>query len=155
MDKKVLVLNQNYEPMSICPVRKAINLIYLGKAELIAAKEGQYIRSVSYSIPFPTAIGYRMNQDDIIRKHVIMRLMCDMELTKSEVEKKFNINFDEYFADSIPKLQEFIEDGLVELTDDKIIVTLMGRLVIRNIAMCFDAYIEKMMREKPIFSRTV
>ncbi|CUS77243.1 hypothetical protein JGI6_02029, partial [Candidatus Kryptonium thompsonii] len=47
MDKKVLVLNQNYEPMSICPVRKAINLIYLGKAELIAAKEGQYIRSVS------------------------------------------------------------------------------------------------------------
>ncbi len=103
----------------------------------------------------PTAIGYRMNQDDIIRKHVIMRLMCDMELTKSEVEKKFNINFDEYFADSIPKLQEFIEDGLVELTDDKIIVTLMGRLVIRNIAMCFDAYIEKMMREKPIFSRTV
>jgi len=103
----------------------------------------------------PTAVGYRMNQDDIIRKHVIMRLMCDMELVKSEVEEKFNINFDEYFADSIPKLQEFIDDGLVELTDDKIIVTLMGRLVIRNIAMCFDAYIDKMMKEKPIFSRTV
>lgn len=104
---------------------------------------------------FPTAVGYRMNQDDIIRKHVIMRLMCDMELTKSEVERKFGINFDEYFADSILKLQEFIDDGLVELTDDKIIVTLMGRLVIRNIAMCFDAYIDKMMKEKPIFSRTV
>lgn len=56
MDKKVLVLNQNYEPMSICPVRKAINLLYLGKAELIAAKEGQYIRSVSYAIPFPTVV---------------------------------------------------------------------------------------------------
>lgn len=104
---------------------------------------------------FPTAVGYRMNQDDIIRKHVIMRLMCDMELTKSEVERKFSINFDEYFADSILKLQEFIDDGLVGLTDDKIIVTLMGRLVIRNIAMCFDAYIDKMMKEKPIFSRTV
>ncbi len=104
---------------------------------------------------FPTSVGYRMNQDDVIRRHVIMRLMCDMELTKSEVEEKFNINFDEYFADSIPKLKEFIDDGLVELTEDKIIVTLMGRLVIRNIAMCFDAYIDKMMKEKPIFSRTV
>ncbi len=104
---------------------------------------------------FPTAIGYKMTQDDVIRKHVIMRLMCDMELTKSEVEEKFNIKFDEYFADSIPKLQEFIDDGLVELTENKIIVTLMGRLVIRNIAMCFDAYIDKMMKEKPIFSRTV
>ncbi len=104
---------------------------------------------------FPTALGYRMNQDDVIRKHVIMRLMCDMELVKGEVEEKFGINFDEYFADSIPKLQEFIDDGLVELTDDKIIVTLMGRLVIRNIAMCFDAYIDRMMKEKPIFSRTV
>ncbi len=104
---------------------------------------------------FPTAVGYRMNQDDIIRKHVIMRLMCDMELTKSEVEEKFNIKFDEYFADSIQKLNEFVEDALVELSDDKIVVSLMGRLVIRNIAMCFDAYIDRMMKEKPIFSRTV
>jgi oxygen-independent coproporphyrinogen-3 oxidase len=104
---------------------------------------------------FPTAVGYRMSQDDIIRKHVIMRLMCDMELTKSEVEEKFNIKFDDYFADSIQKLNEFVEDGLVELSGDKIKVSLMGRLVIRNIAMCFDAYIDKMMKEKPIFSRTV
>jgi oxygen-independent coproporphyrinogen-3 oxidase len=104
---------------------------------------------------FPTAVGYRMSQDDIIRKHVIMRLMCDMELTKSEVEEKFNIKFDDYFADSIQKLNEFVEDGLVELSGDKIKVSLMGRLVIRNIAMCFDAYIDKIMKEKPIFSRTV
>ena len=104
---------------------------------------------------FPTAVGYKMNQDDVIRRHVIMRLMCDMELTKSEVENKFNIDFDNYFSDSMRKLQEFIDDGLVEINDDKIVVTPVGRLVIRNIAMCFDAYIDKMMREKPIFSRTV
>jgi oxygen-independent coproporphyrinogen-3 oxidase len=104
---------------------------------------------------FPTALGYRMNQDDVIRRHVIMRLMCDMELDKREVEKRFNLNFDNYFTDSISKLQEFVDDDLIKITDDKIIVTGMGRLVIRNIAMCFDAYIDKMMREKPIFSRTV
>ena len=48
-----------------------------------------------------------------------------------------------------------LSEGFLKISDDKIIVTLMGRLVIRNIDMCFDAYIEKMMREKPIFSRTV
>ncbi len=104
---------------------------------------------------FATALGYYMTKDDIIRKDVIMRLMCDMELSKGKIEQKFGINFDEYFKSSLPKLEEFVRDGLLELIDDKIIVKDMGRLVIRNIAMAFDAYIEKMMKEKPIFSRTV
>jgi len=104
---------------------------------------------------FPTVLGYKMTEDDIIRQHVIMRLMCDMELNKHEVEEKFGINFDEYFAGAFPKFDEFVQDGLLELTDGQIIVKGMGRLVIRNIAMAFDAYLEKMMKEKPIFSRTV
>ncbi len=104
---------------------------------------------------FPIVLGYKMTEDDIIRQHVIMRLMCDMELDKREVEKKLGINFDEYFATAIPKLAEFVQDGLLELTDDRIVVRDMGKLVIRNIAMVFDAYLEKMLKEKPIFSRTV
>jgi oxygen-independent coproporphyrinogen-3 oxidase len=96
-----------------------------------------------------------MTEDDIIRQHVIMRLMCDMELDKREVEDKFGIDFDEYFADAFPKFDEFVQDNLLELTDGQIIVKGMGRLVIRNIAMAFDAYLERMMKEKPIFSRTV
>ncbi len=104
---------------------------------------------------FPTVLGYKMTDDDIIRQHVIMRLMCDMELNKRDIEEKFQINFDEYFANAFPKFEEFVNDGLLELADHKIIVKGMGRLVIRNIAMAFDAYLEKMMKEKPIFSRTV
>ena len=104
---------------------------------------------------FPTVLGYRMTDDDIIRQRVITRLMCDMELNKRDIEKKFGIDFDEYFANAYPKFEEFVEDNLLELTDDKIIIKGMGRLVIRNIAMAFDAYLEKMMKEKPIFSRTV
>jgi oxygen-independent coproporphyrinogen-3 oxidase len=104
---------------------------------------------------FPIVVGYKMTEDDIIRQHVIMRLMCDMELDKREVERKFGISFDDYFSDSFAKLEEFVSDDLLELTDAKIIVKEMGRLVIRNIAMAFDAYLEKMMKEKPIFSRTV
>jgi oxygen-independent coproporphyrinogen-3 oxidase len=103
----------------------------------------------------PTYLGYTMTADDHIRKDVIMKLMCDMELKKSEIEESHGLVFDEYFKDSLPKLQQFIADGLVTVTKEKIVVHGMGRLVIRNIAMCFDAYIDKMMAEKPIFSKTV
>jgi oxygen-independent coproporphyrinogen-3 oxidase len=113
-----------------------------------------YYRAIDSNV-FPTVLGYKMTDDDIIRQHVIMRLMCDMELNKREVERKFGIEFDEYFSDAYPKLEEFVGDDLLELAGDRIIVKGMGRLVIRNIAMAFDAYLEKMMKEKPIFSRTV
>lgn len=102
-----------------------------------------------------THVGYRMTPDDHIRKEVIMRVMCDMEVRKKDIEKKFGIAFDDYFKHAFLKLETFVDDGLVELRTDKIVVNGMGRLVIRNIAMCFDAYLDQMIREKPIFSKTV
>ncbi len=104
---------------------------------------------------FATKVGYRMTEDDHIRKYTIMRLMCDLEISKSEVGNKFNINFDSYFADALSKLSDFVEGGLLEINGDKIKVMGNGILIIRNIAMCFDAYLEKMMADKPVFSRTV
>ncbi len=102
-----------------------------------------------------TTLGYRMTSDDHIRKDVIMRLMCDMELDIPSVESRYGITFRSYFAPAFPKLTPFMEDGLVTVNEEKIIVHGLGRLVIRNIAMAFDAYIDAMMKEKPIFSKTV
>lgn len=104
---------------------------------------------------FATNVGYRMTADDHIRKDVIMRIMCDMELDIPATEAKHNINFRDYFAPSFDKLSPFVEDGLVTIEPSKIVVHGLGRLVIRNIAMAFDAYIDQMMKEKPIFSKTV
>ncbi len=56
MGRKVLVLNNDYEPLSICNVRKAIGLLYLGKAELIAACDGKFLHSVSQRLPFPSIV---------------------------------------------------------------------------------------------------
>ncbi len=56
MNAKVLTLNQNYEPMSVINVRKAIVLLYLGKAELIAAKDGLELHSVTMTMAFPSIV---------------------------------------------------------------------------------------------------
>jgi oxygen-independent coproporphyrinogen-3 oxidase len=101
-----------------------------------------------------THVGYRLSDDDLLRRDVIMTLMCDFELDKRAVEKKWNIVFDRYFPDAYERLQELVDDKLVTITDDRITVNGMGILVIRNAAMAFDAYLPKQM-EKPIFSKTV
>ena len=113
-----------------------------------------YFKRIGSGSP-ATHAGYRMNADDHIRKEVIMRIMCDMELSKKEIERKFGIEFDTYFAGALGKLKTLEQDGLVSLTADKITVSGMGPLVVRNIAMCFDAYLDSMVKDKPIFSKTV
>lgn len=102
-----------------------------------------------------THVGYRMTQDDHIRKETIMQLMCNLEIDKRRIEAEFGIEFDKYFAADLPKLDPFIADGLLEESDSHIRVLGSGILIIRNIAMAFDAYLEQMMREKPVFSKTV
>ena len=80
--------------------------------------------------------------------------MCDFELDFKKISSKFNINFNEYFKYGLSNFKEMIDDGLIELTNDYIKVTEMGKLLIRNIAMNFDGYIERK-EDKARYSRTV
>lgn len=102
-----------------------------------------------------TNVGYRMTADDHIRKETIMKLMCNFEIDKREIGDKFGIEFDEYFADDLGKLDVFVIDGLLEHNAERIRIVGSGVLVIRNIAMCFDAHLASVGKEKPVFSKTV
>jgi oxygen-independent coproporphyrinogen-3 oxidase len=113
-----------------------------------------YYKRVEEGLP-ATNVGYRMTADDHIRKETIMQLMCHLEIDKRDIEAKFGIDFDEYFARDIDKLDVFLRDGLLRNDADKISIAGSGILIIRNVAMCFDAYLERMMKEKPVFSKTV
>lgn len=113
-----------------------------------------YFQRIDENLP-ATNVGYRMTFDDHVRKETINQLMCHLEIDKRGIEEKFKINFEEYFAKDIPKLRTFIDEGLLENNQDKIKIIGSGILIIRNVAMCFDAYLEKMMKEKPVFSKTV
>jgi oxygen-independent coproporphyrinogen-3 oxidase len=102
----------------------------------------------------PTEKGYKLSEDDHIRREVIMRIMCDFELNYKSVEDRFKINFKEYFAQGLENLKAFESDGLVTISHDGFKIKDMGRLLIRNIAINFDGYIERK-EDKAKYSRTV
>jgi len=52
----VLVLNQNYEPLSVCTVKRAVVMVFLGKAEIIERSDGRKVRSVRGSWPVPSVV---------------------------------------------------------------------------------------------------
>ena len=103
-----------------------------------------------------TMRGYHLSEDDRLRRAVINRLLCHTVIYKNEIEQEFKIDFDEYFAEELTRLEPFKEDGLILLTPDEIRTTWLGRIFIRNAAMLFDPYLEKQhLNAKPLFSKTL
>jgi len=103
-----------------------------------------------------TMRGYRLSQDDVIRREVISRLLCHTVILKDEISRKFSIDFDEYFAPELHALKMPQEDGLVVMNDKEIRAAWLGRIFIRNLAMVFDPYLEKQqLASRPLFSKTL
>ncbi len=98
--------------------------------------------------------GVALNNDDLIRREVIKQLICNFKLNKRVIEKQFNIQFEDYFAEDIILLQTFIDDQLVVIDTEKIQVLSTGQLLIRNICMCFDVYLRSKARQQQ-FSRVI
>jgi oxygen-independent coproporphyrinogen-3 oxidase len=102
----------------------------------------------------PVFRGMFLSDDDQLRADLIQRLMCQGEIPVSALERRYGIDFREYFADALAQLAPLAADGLVQIGDDRIEVTARGRLLLRNIAMCFDHYLQRPV-ERPRFSRAI
>ena len=103
-----------------------------------------------------TLRGYRLSDDDRLRRAVIGRLLCHAVIPKREIECEFFVNFDEYFAPELQRLEEPRAEGLITLDAAEIRVTALGRIFIRNVAMIFDRYLrEQQMDQRPLFSKTL
>jgi oxygen-independent coproporphyrinogen III oxidase len=98
--------------------------------------------------------GFDLSDDDILRRTVIGNLLCHGVVVKEEIEERFGVSFDRYFADALARLAPCAEDGLVEMTREEIRATPLGRIFLRNLAMPFDAYLTTA-PEKPVFSKTL
>ncbi len=101
----------------------------------------------------PTTRGVELTRDDIIRRDVITEIMCNMTIHWEKISQKYSIDARDYFADAIAKLQPMHDDGLLSLTETGFDVRPPGRLLIRNIAMLFDAYLPQ--ASKNTFSKVI
>jgi len=105
----------------------------------------------------PVARGVARSADDDVRRTVIHELMCNMRIDTGAVGREFGIDFASYFAEDLGELGEHERAGMVRVTPERIDVTPVGELFIRNLAMCFDRYQREKhaAAAKPVFSRTV
>jgi oxygen-independent coproporphyrinogen-3 oxidase len=128
----------------------------IGRAYAQSVREVPAYQSAIAGCGMATMRGYRLSQDDELRRAVIGRLLCHTVIFKREIEREFGIAFDEYFAAELESLAEPRDEGLVTLGADEIRVTPLGRIFIRNIAMAFDRYLrEQQMDKRPLFSKTL
>ena len=89
----------------------------------------------------PVFKGISIDDDDLVRKAVIMKLICHFGVSFAEIENQFGIHFADYFAHELKSLTAMEDDGLVEIDDTGILVTNHGRLLIRNVCMAFDRHL--------------
>jgi oxygen-independent coproporphyrinogen-3 oxidase len=105
----------------------------------------------------PVERGAAMSDDDGMRRFVINRVMCLLRLDLREIAERFGpkarADVEASLATGVKELQD---DGLVTFDGDLLRVTPLGQLLVRNVAMLFDAYLPKRQAEgKNTFSRTV
>jgi len=96
----------------------------------------EYREAVAQGRP-PTVVGCRLDEDDQLRGHVIRELISNHRIDKRSIEERYGVDFDAYFSETFHRLDEFVADGLISISTDRIDVSDQGRAFIRNIAPAF------------------
>jgi oxygen-independent coproporphyrinogen III oxidase len=102
----------------------------------------------------PIVKGYKLSADDLLRRTVILHLMCNLELPYNLTQAQFGVDLREALGDDLEHLEAYVDDGFIELLPDRIQVTPLGRFFVRLLAMELDAHLAKT-SEKIAFSKTV
>lgn len=133
-----------------------VGLTSIGEGQNYYAQNYKDLKSYEEAIErgvLPFERGVLLSDDDRLRKAVIMALMANFKLDIKEIEREFKIDFREYFKQDLKALEEYNE--FVSVENDFIKVNETGSMLIRNIAMCFDAYLKNISEEKKVFSKTL
>jgi oxygen-independent coproporphyrinogen-3 oxidase len=91
---------------------------------------------------FPVVRGLALSRDDLVRRAVIMALMCQGQLSYESIELAFLIDFKQYFSKEMETLAAQAEQGLVQFDATSIQVTAKGWFFVRAVAMVFDKYLQ-------------
>ncbi|MES2631742.1 MAG: oxygen-independent coproporphyrinogen III oxidase [Pseudomonadota bacterium] len=102
----------------------------------------------------PVVRGLALNRDDLVRRAVIMALMCQGQVMFESIEAAWLIDFKRYFAQELAQMAQLAEHGLVRMDDTGIEVTESGWYLVRAVAMVFDRYLQAD-RNRAKFSRII
>jgi oxygen-independent coproporphyrinogen-3 oxidase len=128
--------------------RRGSDMVSLGQSS-IGDVSGCYVQNEPKESPYEAAIdehrfaahrGHELSADDKLRRDVILGLMCNGILRKSEIEAAHGIVFDETFASELAALKPLADDGLVSLDRDALRLSDLGQMFMRNVALPFDRY---------------
>ncbi|MBS7807710.1 oxygen-independent coproporphyrinogen III oxidase [Variovorax sp. PCZ-1] len=145
--KKQGRLHRNFQGYSTLP---DCDLIGLGVSAIskVGAAYSQNVKSLDayYDLldqgRLPIERGLALSRDDLVRRAVIMALMCQGELSFESIELAYLIDFKNYFKAELSELEQLQRDGLVEIEPEGLLVTEAGWYVVRAVAMVFDRYLQ-------------
>lgn len=130
-------------------VKRGAGMIGIG-ASAIGEVGGNYFQNTRETMPYQDSIAHEglssfrgclLTSDDVQRKWIIQQLMCKFVLRFEDYRSLFNHSFEITFQNEIKLLSEFASEGILTLDSQGIVITDLGRLFIRNVAMIFDAYL--------------
>lgn len=139
-------LHRNFQGYT---TRADCDLIALGLSSIgkIGASYVQNTRSLEdyYALldqgVLPVEKGRHLTQDDILRRDMIMSLMCCTPIQICDVEQRYQIKLTDYFESELQRLQLFVDEGFVQISAETIQVLPKGRMFVRALAMIFDQYL--------------
>jgi len=103
-----------------------------------------YYRAIDYQT-LPIERGVTLDADDILRRSIIMELMCQFQVDRDALAQKYGLSFkhslEAHFPQEYLDLRNLEADGLLTLMPNRITITPIGRLLVRNIASVFDRYL--------------
>ena len=100
-----------------------------------------YVERVN-SDRFPIGNGYKLTEDDMLRREIIEKILCESCVRFEEIGNKHKIDFCAYFGKELEEIKEFIENGIVERTDFGVELTDLGKGFKRQVCRVFDKFFQ-------------
>ncbi|MFY8179720.1 MAG: oxygen-independent coproporphyrinogen III oxidase [Limnohabitans sp.] len=140
-------LHRNFQGYSTQP---DCDLIALGVSSIgrVGATFSQNVKTLDeyYDLlnhgRLPVARGMALSRDDLVRRTVIMALMCQGSVLFESIELSHLVDFKHYFDAELQTLRGMQDQGLVVLDDLGVHVTELGWFFVRGVAMVFDRYLQ-------------
>ena len=147
---------QGYSTRAHCDII-GMGVSSIGKVANLYAQNQKTLRDYYAAMAanrLPVLRGVALTEDDEIRREVIQQIMCNDVIDFEILGDRFAIDANRYFAPEFARLDPLARDGLIVLEPGRITVTETGRLLRRNVAMVFDAYLTRAIAA-PAFSRAI